>query len=200
MPHLARHLALIALLLPAAALAQDRDVRHDRGELRHDQAEVSDDVNDLRWAESLQARFEEAWQRRDWNAVRRIEDGVARYLQQELGDARRNMAHDSGEARHDAAELHQDRREGDRHEAREDVSKLRHDRAEAERDEAVLRRLTDLDQRFAGVRGVTRRREMEQKRDIIAELVNMARNELRHDEHDQRHDRRELREDVRDSR
>ena len=200
MRHLARHVALLALLLPAAALAQDRDVRHDHGELRRDQAEVSDDVRDLRWAETLQARFEDAWRARDWNAVRRIEDGVARYIQQELGDARNDVAHDAEAARRAEAEVRQDRRAGDHHEAREDIAKVRHNRAETERDEAVFKRLTDLQQRFAELRGRTDRRDMERKRDIIVDLVVMARGELNHDARDQHHDREQLREDRRDDR
>jgi len=193
-------LLLAALLSPLPGQAQGAEVRHDQRELGRDQAEVADDVRDLRWAETLRARFDEAWRRADWRRLQRLEDGVLRYLAQERRDARADLAHDAGEASRDAAGLQQERREGDRHEAREEAGRLHRDRREAQRDQAVLHRLEDLERRFAGLRGLTDRGAMERKRAIIDDLVRMARNELRHDERGRREDRRELREDLRDTR
>lgn len=174
-------LAAAALLaLPAAGHAQvgraPVERAQDRAELRQDRHELARDRRDLRWMRDLLTRFDAARARRDRRALAAVEQDVLRTLAYEEREARLELKDARGELARERAEA--------AHERRDDRRDLRDDRRD-------LRRAAAIRDEFAHLEGRMNRRALDRKRDMLVELIRMARAEVRED-------RRELREDHRD--
>ena len=181
-------LAAAALLaLPVAGHAQvgrDHVERaQDRAEVRQGRHELARDRRDLRWMRDLLARFDGARAHRDRRALAVVEQDVLRTLAYEEREARLELRESRGELARERAEAAYDRRD-DPHDRRDDRRDLRDDRRDA-------RRVAVIREDFAHLEGRMNRRALDRKRDMLVELIRMARAELRED-------RRELREDHRD--
>lgn len=181
-------LAAAALLaLPAAGHAQvgraPVERAQDRAELRQDRHELARDRRDLRWMRDLLTRFDAARARRDRRALAAVEQDVLRTLAYEEREARLELKDARGELARERAEA--------AHERRDDRRDLRDDRRDLRDDRRDLRRAAAIRDEFAHLEGRMNRRALDRKRDMLVELIRMARAEVRED-------RRELREDHRD--
>lgn len=178
-----RHLTLAALVACSALPARGDDLAHDRRDLRRDRRALDDDRRDLARLERLHADLDQALARQDLRWVASIDDA----LQRELAVERRETAHEANQERQ---ELRRDARERDARAYRED---RRDYRAEA----GIANRRGQIASELASLRGRYGPGELHRRRALLAELVRLARGELRGDVQELREDRRELREDRR---
>jgi hypothetical protein len=175
-------------LLPAGALAQDhrgygddrRDFAEDRRDLRNERREFADDRRDLERMEALLGQIDRARATRDRRQIAAFDDAMADELRRERRETRR-------EARQDAREV---RAADDRQEYRDERRDLAVERRTAARRDAIARELGSLRGRYAT-------RQVDRRRVLTAELVQLARAEIRQDVREIREDRREVREDRR---
>lgn len=189
-----RHLALTAATLLAVAPAaraderarDRRELRQDHRELRQDRRAYEDDRRDLRRLEQLQAELDHALRHQDPRAVAAVDEALQRELAAERRETRREAAHEHRELRREA-------REGDRRDFRDDRRDLRVEGAMAGRRGQIGAELGSLRGRYGPG-------ELERRRALLRELVQLARAELREDVREYREDRRELREDRREHR
>jgi hypothetical protein len=203
--------ALLPVLVPMSAAAQPRpnapEWARGQREVRKDVNQARDDKRDLRRVEDLQARYDRASLDRNHRLMAQLEDDALAILrdewaegQEELAQDRRDVARSEHELRSDRRDLARENLQGDaggaareRHELREDRRDLREKERDAAMEARSLERIRSIGDELWRLRGNFRRPEVARKRDLIAEMVQMARDELRQD-------RRQLREDVREHR
>lgn len=214
--------AALAAALPFAASAQPTPgSRHrpdvpewarDRQERRQDVREAQDDRLDLRRAEALLSDYDAAARARRRRAMTQLEDQALAILRQEWREGQAELARDRGEVARGQQELREgqrdlmrERRDGDRagvmeerRELRDDRRDLRDDRRDAAVEASKLERVRQMGDALASLRGRFRRGQIARKRELLGEMVQMARAEVRENRQEQREDRRELQEDRRD--
>jgi Spy/CpxP family protein refolding chaperone len=163
--------ALALAALPALARAQPMPPAPDRGwdrrEQKLDRRELADDRWDLARAQELLARWDDARARRDRRTLLAVEDAAFRTLDRELFEARAEVRDPWAGGR-------------DVHAAR---SPRGWDRRDDRRD---LARVSALRTDFGSLRGRLDRRALDRKHAMLAELVQLARAELREDRPERR--------------
>lgn len=193
----------LTLFLPTVAAA-DPGSRHD---VMMDRHELRDDLRDAQRAQDLLREFDAAARRgraldvieeRVWQALRAEADEAAREKEQ----AAREYGHSQREVRQEQREVAWDARRGDRRESQEDRRDLRDDRRDRADDRRDLieqaeyrRRITELSNEWARLKGLRRPAWMQRKHDLLVELVDLSRREIRADTSEMREDREERRED-----
>jgi hypothetical protein len=206
------------LLLGSGAQAQlrrDRAERaQDRRELRQDTQERRDDHRDLQALEAVLARFDKARLQNDAAELAAVDSRLRELLHAELAESGGELARDRAEVRRDNREVRSDRREvrrdvaqgkpvaaaDDRHDLRDDRRDRRDDRRDAHVEAATLTARQQIAHQLAALQGKTAPAELERKRVLIADLVQLARKEQVGNTRELREDRRELREDRRETR
>ncbi|WP_223643182.1 hypothetical protein [Corallococcus sp. EGB] len=189
-------LATMALSLPALAHAggphgNPVEQAHDRQELRQDAREARDDYQDLRQVESLLARYDSARGRGARRDLLQVEQDLRGYVASELNESRRELAQDKQEAR---ASAHEVRRDGYRYDDRKDH---RDDVRDVRQESRALRQTRSIAQELNGLYGHMDSGSLTRKRMLIADLVQLAREETAQNRQEMREDRREAREDSR---
>lgn len=212
--------ALVVSLFLSGCAAHGQAARNraeraqDHRELRQDSHERVDDWRDVAALETVLADFDRARAPVNASALATVDARLRHMLRAELAEGSGELARDRAEVRRDTREIRSDRREvrrdvadgrpgayaDDKHDLRDDRRDRRDDvrdanaeaRSQAER-LRIARELTTLE----GRHGVT---DLERKRVLIVELIQLARQEVRQDARETREDRRELREDRRETR
>ncbi|HET8541285.1 MAG TPA: hypothetical protein VFL83_15525 [Anaeromyxobacter sp.] len=174
--------ALALAALPALSRAQPLPHAPGRMEPRHDRRELADDRWDLARAEQLLARYGAARARRDRWALAAVEDETLRVLDREVREARGEVRRARFEAWDDRYGSGLDRRD---------------DRLDRRDDRRDLRRVKAIRADFWALRGRLDRRALDRKHRMLAELVQLARAELREDRVDRREEWRDARADRR---
>jgi hypothetical protein len=146
-----------------------------RAEAKQDRRELRDDRWDLHHLETLLARYDAACARRDRRAMAAAEYDVLRALEREIVEARAELHRSAAEARDPWA-------------GRRAAGFDRRDYRDDRRDLARLEGIRDELWRLRGRMGW---RAVDRKHALVAELVEVARAELREDRRERREDRRE---------
>ncbi|MBL8952791.1 MAG: hypothetical protein JNK82_18565 [Myxococcaceae bacterium] len=187
---------LLAVLL--CACAANAQVAKDRQELRQDARQTRDDWRDAARLESLIARFDAARGRGDTRGLAAVEAELSRLLANELTESRRELSQDQRELGSDRRELRRDIANGRRAGVRaDDVRDLRDDRRDARAEAVHGARVLQIDSELRGLSGRADGPSLDRKRELMGELVVLARQEVRQDARESGEDRRELREDRR---
>ena len=190
------------LALPAAAGAEPfppPPPPHEHHELAQGRRELHDDLRDAERADWLLREYDKALGlrgQRGREQVARVEDRVALALEDEVREAGQEAGHAEAELRRDRHEVRDDRpdlgedpaRGGPGFEERRAHQELRDDRRAAMMRADYLDRISAIRAEWARLEGDRRPRAVDRKRALLAEVVRLARFELRED-------RRELRED-----
>ena len=193
-----------ALALPLSAAAEPP-----RHEEMKDHAALADDVRDAHQAQDLLNDFDHVMQGKAlFPRIReqeRVEVRVMDALNREVDEANR----ETSQAGHEAArsesdvrskedELAWDARRGDRREYRDDQRDLQDQRRDAAKDRhdyifkaEYRRRVLALRDEWARLRGLRRPEQMQRKHDMLVELVDLARMEIRSDQGELREDHRD---------
>ncbi|MBN1209187.1 MAG: hypothetical protein JXB05_30295 [Myxococcaceae bacterium] len=212
--------ALLVSLLTAGSAAHGQAARNraeraqDRRELRQDARESGDDWRDAAALEAVLAQFDQARSPVNASALAAVDARLRHLLRAELAEGQAELARDGAELRRDNRELRSDRRElredraehrpgaraDDRHDLRDDRRDRRDDRqdlrAEARSQEDRLR----IARALVALEGRHALADLDRKRVLIVDLIQLARQEVRQDARETREDRRELREDRRETR
>lgn len=186
----------------------------DHRALRQDARERTDDWRDVAAMEGVLAQFDQARSPVNAGALAAVDARLRHLLRAELAEGQTELARDRAEVRQDNREVRSDRREvrqdvaqgrpgalvDDRHDLRDDRRDRRDDRqdgraeAHAQGDRLrIARELVSLEGRLALA-------DLERKRVLIVDLLQLARQEVRQDVRETHEDRRELREDRRETR
>jgi hypothetical protein len=212
--------ALFASLVLAGCAAHRQSARNrveraqDHRELRQDSREHVDDWRDVAALETVLADFDRARAPVNASALATVDARLRHLLRAELAEGSNEQARDRAEVRRDNQEIRSDRREvrhevadgrpgayaDDKHDLRDDRRDRRDDvwdanaeaRSQSER-LRIARELTALEGRLALA-------DLERKRVLIVDLIQLARQEVRQDARETREDRRETREDRRETR
>jgi hypothetical protein len=208
--------ALFAVGCAAHAQAPRNQVERsqDRQELRQDSRERTDDWRDVASLETVLADFDRARSPVNTGALATVDARLRHLLRAELAEGSHELSKDRAEIRKDNQEVRSDRREvgrdvaqgrpgayaDDKHDLRDDRRDRRDDvrdanaegRSQADR-LRIARELAALEGRYALP-------ELQRKRGLIVELIQLARQEVRQDGRETREDRREIREDRRETR
>jgi len=188
----------LTLALPSAALAAPgghHEAQRDRDALR-------DDLRDEQRAAALLREFDQASVLRDGRRLGVIEERVWQALEverreayRETGQAARELQRDRWEMNRDGREAAEDGRAGAHPEYHQDVRELSHDRRELADDRGDLieradyrNRIQALTGEWARLRGHRSPRAMQRKHDMLVELVQLSRREIREDMNELRED------------
>lgn len=204
----------VAAILTAggAAIADSRgnarEAAHDAHEKRVDRRETRDDALDLKRLQALLDRFTAARARRDRRALAAIDVQLTALARREAREDRAELAKDRAEQRQAHRELRRSRREvrrdgrryDDRHDRRGDRRDLRGDRRDTAVESATLAKRRAIARRLLALAGKQDPASLDRKRAALADLIALARLELRQDASERREDRRERREDRRERR
>jgi hypothetical protein len=217
---LMRTLLLVAVtLVSQGALAQvvrDRAERtQDKRELRQDHREQRDDRRDRNKLLALLVRYDAARAKNDYQALTAMDTELRDLVGAEIRESRREWLRDSAEVARDRGEVGSDRRElgrdrargagpgvraDDRRDRRDDKADLRDDVRDRRAEGRNLVRLDGIEKELGGLWGRVDNPSLEQKRNLVAELLAMSTGELAGDRAEKREDHRELREDRRETR
>ncbi len=192
----------------AGELGRDRMERMEgRRELRQAARQTRDDRLDLVRLEATLAELDRARFARRPGELAAIDQRVMDLLRAEAMETRVELAQKAGEVRRDRGELRSDFREirGDgvmdgRRDLRDDRRDLRDDRRDLAREQVQASRRHQIAMEYRGLSGRLDGYSVDRKRALLAELVGIARHELRGDHQELREDRQELREDRRETR
>lgn len=209
-------LALAVVAPPATARERRvREVHQSRAELSDDRRDTRDDWTDLNRLDQLVDDWHAAWASGDRGAEQLADNGIERWLAQELresrhevGEARREVSSSAAEVRHERRDVaatphgragHVQRTElrDDRHDLRDDKRDLFKDQADLKRTREIARELALLQPAFAT--GTATHYDYDSKSALLIELQDMARRELKRDKQETREDQRERVEDRRDN-
>ncbi|ANM31090.1 hypothetical protein ABI59_18190 [Acidobacteria bacterium Mor1] len=210
---------VIAALLAPAAFGQERrnatERAGDHRQLRYDRVHARDDVRDHGRLTALVQRFDEAREANNREMLRAIDNELARLLNAELSEgrrevnqARREVRQSEREVRSSRREVRANRRDGaaghvrrdDRRDLRDDRRDLHDDRRDVEQEAYLINARLDAAHTFRGLQGKYDEVSLEQRRAVMTELVRLAEIENRRNKLEAREDRRELREDRRETR
>jgi len=202
---------------PATARAHDEgrdrvELHRDHHEIRQDRRALHDDWRDLERMERRIAQFDQARARRDLPALNGMDFEVARALQQEIDENRRELARAEAEVRQGRREVRSERREvardldagrpgaaaKDRRDLHDNRRDLRDDRFDAERERQQLVRLEGIAGEWNTLRGHLAPPALDRKRALLAQLADLARAEVAADRRELHEDRHEMREDRRE--
>lgn len=196
----------LAATLPLAAGAQPRfdgpEWARDRREHRQDVRAARDDLRDLKRVEALLSDYDRAAWNRNRRVLGQLEEEALGILRDEYAEGQAELARDRGEVARSREELRDDRRDPrtDPRERRDDRRDLRDDRRDAAAEARALEQVRRIGDELYALRGRFRKGEVARKRELIATMVRMAREELHGDRQELREDRREHREDHGDHR
>lgn len=221
LPHISHVLKILPLLLltmillPGPSLAGDdgrrnaAERRNDHRELRQDHRQLRDDLRDAGKTAALQRKYGQAAEQGDSRMLQSLHQQVARLLAAEAAhesaQARREVRRDGREVRSDRREIRRNRAEkvggreaaDDRRDLRDDRRDRRDDRRDAALEKERHQRYLALQARWNALNPSA---DLARHQEILAELTDLARAEVRSDRGEMREDRRELREDRRETR
>lgn len=203
-------LSSTALAHPGSGWGRDQDHR----ELSQDRREQWDDRRDLQQLESLLAKLDRGRMLRDRRLLDAVDRELADFIRSEYSEARFEAAKARMEVRRSGAEIRDERREvftsgvygrpasymGNRHDLRDDRRDFHDDLRDARREHAFLRRTREIGMRLDPLYGWHDRFSTMRKRQLLGELIVLARQEIASNFEESREDRRELREDWREAR
>jgi hypothetical protein len=186
----------------------------DRRELRQDSRERSDDWRDVASLEIVLADFDRARAPVNASALSAVDARLRHLLRAELAESSGEQARDRAEVRRDNQEVRSDRREvrrdvaagrpgayaDDKHDLRDDRRDRRDDVRDANAESRSQADRLRIARELAAIEGRYAPAELERKRVLIVDLIQLARQEVRQNAHETREDRRELREDRRETR
>jgi hypothetical protein len=187
----------------------------DHAELRQDRRQQRDDLVDLSRLESLARRFDDARERGDDAALVSIEREIRVLVDGELREGASELAGDRREVRADRREVGSSRRElrrdvahdqpaavraDDRRDLRVDRRDLRDDVRDARVEAESQERRRAVVQEMRRLMGRLSPSALDRKRQLLDELIVLARAETGQNDRERREDRRELREDRRETR
>jgi hypothetical protein len=214
-------IAVATFLLAGSLTATGQEPRNraerasDRRQIQRDMQEQRDDLGDLKQLEALVSRFDQARASKKFHMLRAVDDEIKRIVQAELGESRREMAADRAEVRQSRREVRSSRRElhkgvahkaprqvtvDDRRDLRDDRRDLRNDVRDAETEAGSLERRREIALELRDLHGAVDDGSLDRKRELLGELVEIARREIDENAQEIREDRRELREDRRETR
>lgn len=195
--------AFIATVLLSAGAANAQwhgnERRQDNREVHQDKAALRDDRRDLADLEDVLARFDRAWNRQDERAMSAVEDRLRELMRQEFAESRAEYEKARGEVRRSDREVRRDgwgrpgARADDRRDRRDDVRDTRVEAATLQTRAAIARELH-------WVMGSRNPSDLQRERNLIAQLVQVARVEVQQSKQELREDRQERREDRRERR
>ena len=209
-----------ALFLPAAAVAdpiEGREQRMDRRDGRDNQMELRDDYDDAARLSQLVDSWHDAWARSDVSAERKADDGLKRWLNQEIHESK----HESKEAKQESARSNRERRRSrheaqvstasgkrvgavdDRHDLRDDRRDQRDDKQDAQQERDQLERKRQIRDELKAMqpsfdRGVASAELYQNKSALLRELQRLASAEITEDYEEKHEDKVERREDRRE--
>jgi len=186
----------------------------DRRELRQDSRERADDWRDVASLETVLADFDRARAPVNASALAAVDVRLRHLLRAELAEGSGEQARDRAEVRRDTQEVRSDRREvgrdvaqgkpgayaDDKHDLRDDRRDRRDDVRDANAESRSQVDRLRIARALAALEGRSAPADLERKRGLIVELIQLARQEVRQDAHETREDRREIREDRRETR
>lgn len=167
---------LAALLLSGSAYAQHRGHVPDRHEKRQDVREVRDDRRDLAELEDVLAQFDRARARRSEHQLAAVDSRLRALLREELHENRVELAKEKAEARRSERDV---RHADNRWERRESVREAREDRRDVRVASQMLEQRQRIARELASLAGRMHPTELNRKRALIVELIDLARRELR---------------------
>ncbi len=214
-----RHLVLGVLVVSAVSAAQPKRNRvekaRDRQDLRQDNRQLTDDRLDAARAAALLRDYDAAASRNDAGRLASLDQAFNKHLVREIAESRVESAQAQQEVREDRRELKSDRRElnqdvalrrrpgvvaDDVHDKNRDRVNLADDRVDAAKERMSRQRLLAIEQQLGPLAGRFDPPSVAQKRQLYAEVVGTAVNELGRDQAEKREDKRELREDRKETR
>jgi hypothetical protein len=183
---------LLALALPAAALAHEDPYPHshrDRREARKDRRALRDDLRDAQHAQWLLTEFERTWALLDRVALRQVELRVQGALEEEVREATWETSDAAREARRSGREARSARWAGprERFEERREAGDDRRDFMQAV---AYRDRVSAIRGEWASLRDQRTFAAMMRKHALLEELVHLSRMEIREDRQEMREDHR----------
>lgn len=182
-------LVWFAGIVPAGAQTHlHRHKAGDSSERRKDRRELRDDRRDLKQLEDIVRDWKRAIKSRDKLAERNVDKRLRAWLRAELQESER----EARDASHEAATS----RPG--HQRRDDVRDAREKQRDVRQTRAIARKLHELQPVFS--RGTASPADYKQKRRLLKNLLQMARQEVRESREEVREDRREDRRDRRRNR
>jgi hypothetical protein len=206
----------LMVLLGATAFAQPvrnrNEKAQDKREIVQDKRETRDDQLDAMKLQAVSQRFERAVAAHDLAALAAIDNEVRVLIAVEQRESAGEVRRDNGEIRRDNREVRSDRREtagdapgtarkaDDRRDTRDDRRDRRDDVRDRNVEAAGMQRRAGIAAGWSAVAGKHDPDSLGKKRAMLAELNQMARNELRQDARETREDKRELREDRKETR
>lgn len=209
------------LVVGAACVAWAQPVRNrveranDRQDLRQDRRQLADDAKDLGDVAAYLAAFDLAVSKNDAVGIKAADAQFQAYLTREAVEANREVAQAQQEVREDRREVRSDRRElgqdlalrrrpgvvgDDARDLGRDKANLADDKGDAARERAARNRLFVIRAELGPLQGLVDAGANAKKRALYAEVVGLAKSDLRRTKVEQREDRRELREDRRETR
>lgn len=214
-----RHLVVGVLVVSAVSAAQPKRNRvekaRDRQDLRQDNRQLTDDRLDAARAAALLRDYDAAASRNDAGRLAGLDQAFNKHLVREIAESRVESAQAQQEVREDKRELRGDRRElnqdvalrrrpgvvaDDVHDKNRDRVNLADDRVDAAKERISRQRLLAIEQQLGPLAGRFDPPSVAQKRQLYAEVVGNAVNELGRDQAEKREDKRELREDRKETR
>lgn len=210
---------VVALLLSGCAAhgqaARNRAERtQDHRELRQDARERVDDWRDVAALETVLGDFDRARAPVNASALATVDARLRHLLRAELAEGSGELARDRAEVRQDNREARSDRREvrhdvaegkpgayaDDKHDLRDDRRDRRDDVRDANAEARSQGERLRIARELAALEGRQSPADLNRKRVLIVDLIQLARQEVRQDARETSEDRRELREDRRETR
>jgi hypothetical protein len=213
--------AFIATVLLSAGVANaqparnQNEARQDRQEVRQDKQALRDDRRDVADLEDVLARFDRAWNRQNEREMTAVENRLRELMRQELAESRAEFDAAQAEARRSGRELRSEQREAnrggwgrpetyDRRDVRDDRRDRRDDVKDTRVEVATLQTRAAIARELHWVMGSRNPVDLQRERNLITQLIQVARaevqqtkQELREDRQERREDRQERREDRR---
>lgn len=190
------------------------EIAQDHREVRQDERNRAEDWHNVAAVEAVLADFDRARSAGNMNGLANVDARLRNLLRAELAEGNGKVARDRAEVRRDNGEARSDRREERRDVAearpgasaddRRDLRDDRRDRRDDVRDAHAETRAQDERLRIAGgfseLDGRYAPADLDRKRALIVDLLQLSRREVRQDARETQEDRRELREDRREKR
>ncbi len=213
---LASALVIFCVAAGCAAHGQVRrdqaELAQDRHELRQDDRARADDWRNVALVEAVLADFDRARASGNANGLADVDARLRHLLRAELAEGSGKLARDRAEVRRDNSEIRSERREerrdvvegrpvayaDDRRDLRDDQRDHRDDVRDARAENRSQDERLRIAGGFAALDGRYSPADLDRKRGLIVDLLQLSRHEVRRDAHETREDRRELREDRRE--
>ncbi len=199
----------LALLFGFASVASAAQSKPRSAETRDNQADLRDDTRDYNTLVNLVDDWHDAYARNNYRAMSKADAAIARWLDNELRESRRDVseaARETSRSRRDARAETRDvyraashgrfgvayvqavQATAERRDLADDRGDLKTARIDVARTQSIATELSKMESKFD--RGVATRSDFERKSALLKELQSMARAEIKSDNREIREDRR----------